>query len=253
MIRPAAVTALFILWVSAAPAAAREGCFANWFCITSDKDGQVQAYRQRPHPVVVTLYSRQLTRPVTVSLTDDTFYPLGEVSDPAAFWPQMQVKWTAGRLDAQHDDTARYAYPLQPPNRYPVVQGNNGAFSHQGRSRYAIDFAAPVGTPVLAARAGTVIDLQQFYDKGGPSADFARYANYVVVLHRDGTTGEYYHLKYRGAAVHIGQQVNTGALLGYSGNTGFSSLPHLHFAVYKALPDGQYQSLPFRFESSSSK
>ena len=251
MTRATAVAALLILWVTSVSASVREGCFADWFCVTTKDNGQVQIYRQRPHPVVVTLYSPQLSQPVTVSLTEDTPYTLGAISHPATFWRHMQVKWTAGRSDARHNDSIRYLYPLQPAARYPVVQGNNGSFSHQGRSRYAVDFAAPVGTPVRAARAGTVIDLQQSHQRGGATADFAKYANYVVILHSDGTTGEYYHLKYQGVNVDIGQPIQAGDLLGYSGNTGFSSLPHLHFAVYKALPHGNYQSLPFRFTNAN--
>jgi murein DD-endopeptidase MepM/ murein hydrolase activator NlpD len=49
-------------------------------------------------------------------------------------------------------------------------------------------------------------------------------------------------------AVALGEQGKAGQKIGYSGNTGFSSLPHLHFAVYHAKPFGKYQSLPFSFK-----
>jgi len=48
--------------------------------------------------------------------------------------------------------------------------------------------------------------------------------------------------------VTLGERVITGQKLGYSGNTGFSSLPHLHFAIYHAKPFGKFQSLPFVFK-----
>ena len=69
-----------------------------------------------------------------------------------------------------------------------------------------------------------------------------------MILHADQTTGEYYHLSKSGVVVSIGEKVEAGQKIAYSGNTGFSSLPHLHFAVYRAQPFGKYQSLPFTFK-----
>ena len=103
----------------------------------------------------------------------------------------------------------------------------------------------PIGTPIHAARAGIVIDFAEHQTRGGASRE---YANYLVTLHGDDTTGEYYHLRKNGVVVTQGEQVNVGQKIGYSGSTGFSSLPHLHFAVYRAKPFGKYQSLPFAFE-----
>lgn len=158
-----------------------------------------------------------------------------------------EFEWALGDMNAEHDDTYRYALPFSEKSSYPLVQGFNGGFSHTGSSRYAVDFAMPVGTPVLAARDGVVMDVVEKHNRGGSSRRYARYANYVVVMHNDGTTGEYYHLRKNGAAVDVGDAVKAGDLVGYSGNTGFSSLPHLHFAVYKAKSHGKFQSIPFRF------
>lgn len=228
------------------------GCFEDWFCFTlqpAGDDYQVILQRERPSPVVVVLKSGIAGGAIVQPLDDNSPHRLGKVSSQRAFWHSMRVSWNAGTLGAQHDDSVRYTYPLK--SEIDVVQGFNGAFSHQGASRFAIDFDVPVGTPVYAARAGRVIDAKESSDKGGPTEDFARYANYVVVLHDDGTTGEYYHLKLNGVAVAIGQQVNTGDLLGYSGETGFASLPHLHFGVYRINNDGKFQSVKFQFASSA--
>ncbi|GFD72220.1 hypothetical protein KUL113_16400 [Tenacibaculum sp. KUL113] len=184
-------------------------------------------------------------------MNTDNAIPLGVIEEPETFWETMRVKWTVGRIDAKHDDTYTYLSPLQPASKYSIVQGFNGTFTHSGASRFALDFAAPVGTPVLAAREGVVIDTKDDGDKGGPSPELAKYANYVVVLHSDGTTGEYYHLKHKGAAVTRGQTVQRGQLIGYTGNTGFSSLPHLHFAVYVAKFHGKYVSVPFSLGGTS--
>lgn len=156
-------------------------------------------------------------------------------------------KWTFGRMDAKPDASVLYRLPYEAGSRYTVLQGFHGRFSHEGRDSYAVDFRMPVGTPVVAARGGVVVDVEQSHDKGGWDERFYDTANYIVILHPDGTTGEYYHLKQHGAAVHVGQRVKAGEMIGWSGNTGHTTMPHLHFAVYRADAWGRTQSVPFRF------
>ena len=68
----------------------------------------------------------------------------------------------------------------------------------------------------------------------------------MLVLHDDGTLGEYMHLSPSGVEVEPGQRVERGQELALSGNTGFSSTPHLHFQVMTATDDGiAKQSFPF--------
>lgn len=156
--------------------------------------------------------------------------------------------WLPGDMFANHDSDYPYLLPYAPDEHYRIVQGFGGRYSHQGPSKYAVDIAMPVGTPVHAARAGTVVQVQEQHHKGGASRRYARYANYIIVLHSDGTTGEYHHLQQNGSLVEVGEEVKAGQHIGYSGNTGFSSLPHLHFAVYRPGPSGEFESLPFVFE-----
>ena len=239
------------------------GCFDNnRFCFELTKSSSSSLYkvsvkRQISLPVALTLYAKALYDMPTNSnaltpkahanafLSTNESVLLGVVKNANDFWHSMRVKWTVGEIDAKHDNNYDYLSPLQPAGKYRIVQGFNGAFSHSGASRYALDFAAPVGTPILAAREGVVIDTKDTGTKGGASARFAKYANYVVILHSDGTTGEYYHLKHKGVTVSRGQTVQRGQLIGYTGNTGFSSLPHLHFGIYVAKYHGKYFSVPF--------
>ncbi len=119
-----------------------------------------------------------------------------------------------------------------------------GKDRHPGKLGEAIDFALDEGTPVLAARSGTVTfvkddsnvqgrpDLDK-YLKGHPE-EKERYEegnNVIIIKHGDGTSAGYYHLKYRSAKVRKGENVKAGKVIALSGNTGYSDRPHLHFEV----------------------
>jgi murein DD-endopeptidase MepM/ murein hydrolase activator NlpD len=151
-----------------------------------------------------------------------------------------------GSPRARHSLAARYRVPFEPGTGWRVDQGFQGRYSHQHRqSRYALDFGVPVGTPVLAAREGVVMQVQDDYRGNGQDLEgFAHRANFVRILHDDGTMAMYAHLEYYGVGVKPGQRVAVGTLLGLSGNTGYSTGPHLHFAVL--ANDGTDEvSIPF--------
>lgn len=144
-----------------------------------------------------------------------------------------------------------YVYGLPYPHglTFAVLQGFHGAFSHRGSNEFAVDFNCPVATPVIAARPGVVVAANASAQGSGTSSEFLddRRANFVIVLHDDGTLGEYMHLSPSGVQVKPGQVVRRGQPLGLSGNTGFSSTPHLHFQVMTAAEDGiAKQSFPFK-------
>lgn len=146
-------------------------------------------------------------------------------------------------------------YKLPYPGRlaFEVCQGNNHkGGTHVGKGAYAWDFCMPLGTPVTAARGGTVKSVRQSSNTGGWGPKFADDANYVVVDHGDGTSTLYMHLMFNGARVKPGDQVQTGQLLAYSGNTGWTSAPHLHFMVMQTVADDVYaQSVPVLFQDVS--
>jgi hypothetical protein len=141
-----------------------------------------------------------------------------------------------------------YALPYPHGMTFAVLQGFHGDFSHRGSNEYAVDFDCPVATPVLAARAGIVVAANANAQGSGTSTEFLddRRANFVIILHGDGTLGEYMHLSPSGVEVAPGHSVRRGQELGLSGNTGFSSTPHLHFQVMTAAGDGiTKRSFPF--------
>ncbi len=155
--------------------------------------------------------------------------------------------YTMGRGDAVHDDTHLYALPYAAGASHEVSQGHHGAFSHTGADEFALDWKMPEGTPVLAARAGTVVAVKDDSEKGGPRRKFEDFANHVTIQHADGTMAHYCHLAPRSAQVRVGDEVACGAPLAASGNTGFSSGPHLHFAVFKARDGYGRATIPVKF------
>ena len=164
---------------------------------------------------------------------------------------RISCDWTIGDKDALHDEEQLYLLPYESGKSYRVLQGYGSRFSHIGLEQYAVDFNMSVGTPVHAARAGVVARIEETNDIGCWENGCGAYANYIVIVHNDGTTGEYYHLQQNGALVEVGDHIIAGQRIALSGNTGHTTMPHLHFAVYRAAEWGNTQSIPVRFLSSA--
>jgi murein DD-endopeptidase MepM/ murein hydrolase activator NlpD len=154
---------------------------------------------------------------------------------------------TWGNLEVTHDDKYIYHLPYRPGEAFPVSQGFHGKYSHTGGDCFSIDFKMPEGTPVLAAREGVVVGVKDDSDIGGSDKKFEWDANYVLIRHNDGTLGHYVHLQKNGVKVKIGQSVITGETIALSGNTGHSTGPHLHFAVFKAQSGKQRETVPIKY------
>ena len=138
--------------------------------------------------------------------------------------------------------------PIASTAAYPISQSFNGEVTHTTpENQYAVDIAMPVGTTVYAALGGRVMDIEEDFNQGGTSSkDLAQKANHVRILHDDGTMGVYAHLDLASALVRPGQRVRTGQRIARSGNTGFSSGPHLHFVIQQNV-GMSLVSVPFRF------
>ena len=97
----------------------------------------------------------------------------------------------------------------------------NHPLLHRTRMHSGVDWAAPAGTPILAAGDGTV---EQVGGKGG-------YGNYVRIRHANGFSTAYGHMLRYAAGVAPGVAVKQGQIIGYVGSTGLSTGPHCHFEV----------------------
>lgn len=157
---------------------------------------------------------------------------------------------TWGSLAVTHDDDYGYALPYPAGMRFPVSQGFHGKYSHTGGDCYSIDWKMPEGTPIHAARDGVVVGIKDDSDRGGPDKKYEWDANYILIRHSDGTLGHYVHLQKDGCKVKLGQKVRAGDWIGLSGNTGHSTGPHLHFAVFKAESGKQRETFAVKYRTN---
>jgi len=144
-----------------------------------------------------------------------------------------------------------YNLPMDETSHWEVGQGFHGGFSHSDeQNRYAVDLVVPVGTPVLAARDGVVMQVESAFDKSGLNLQkYSDRANVVRVLHNDGSMAVYAHLAENAVYVRVGEHVGVGQQIALSGNTGYSSGPHLHFCV-QVNKGMRLVSVPFRMVTS---
>ena len=168
-----------------------------------------------------------------------------------SFSYKYNYRYCFGDPAAKHRPPKPYRPPFKTGNIFYVSQAFHGAYSHNNpQSEYAIDIAMPVGTPVCAAREGVIMDIaNDFFTGGTDREDYARRANFIRILHDDGTMALYAHLAVETIRVGIGRKVSEGQMIAESGDTGFSSGPHLHFAIQKNT-DMELISLPFKIENA---
>lgn len=160
-----------------------------------------------------------------------------------------RMRWQLGNPNARHNEAFAYQPPVPAASVFTISQAFNGTYSHSGEgNRYAIDIGMPIGTAIRAARSGSIAVVKDSHSDTGGSVEHRGQTNAVYVLHEDGTFGVYAHLKRGSALVRPGQRVQAGQILAQSGNSGYSTGPHLHFAVLRNA-GLKWQSVPFLLAS----
>lgn len=153
----------------------------------------------------------------------------------------------------KYDTNYNYTLPFKNGYKTKIIQGYDGDFSHTGHfSAKTIDFDMKVGDTIVAARDGIVVKVIQNNDKQGTTSDFKDYANYIMVYHKDNTFSQYAHLKQYGSLVKTGDSVKVKQPIALSGFTGYTTIPHLHFGVYKPTDKG-FASIPIIIDSLDAK
>ena len=242
--------------------AARTECDQDFLCIHEENTADrvlLHAENPSPYPITYSLRvrARNMTsgRPKTVTRTllaheSHLIMTLSKKHKNARGKYRYDYDWTIGNQHAVHDDQYVYRMPYASGKSYRVIQGYGSRFSHTGLEQFATDFLMPEGTPVHAARGGIVARLEEANTVGCWRAGCGAHANFVIILHEDGTTGEYYHLQRDGALVDVGDRIFAGQEIALSGNTGHTTIPHLHFAVYRAVDWGKTQSIEVQFDTA---
>ncbi len=150
-----------------------------------------------------------------------------------------------------YDKDYIYSLPFETGKTQLIYQGYNGKFSHQNVN--ALDFNLKIGEKIFAAREGKVVDVVDHNTQNCGNISCAKFNNNIVIMHSDGSFADYAHLKYKGAAVKVGDLIEKGQFIGISGNTGFSNGPHLHFSVFLNRIDGKRDYIPTHFKTSENE
>ena len=147
-----------------------------------------------------------------------TYYNLTE--NDAYWWPVGSSEATQGNIYGGNPVSTNITSTFG--GRYHPVTGE------WQNAHGAIDIGVSEGTPVIATKSGEIT----FINKGcsvGDSSCGGGYGNYIKIDHGDGIESLYAHLKE--VLVNVGEKVSQGQIIGYSGNTGRSTGPHLHFEI----------------------
>jgi len=198
-----------------------------------------------PHP-------DQILRWVIDPRSDQSLLILKVLEEAAAPQISYRFEYMPGDPTASHQAREGYQAPFSSGLDFPITQAYPDAVTHQTLdSIYAVDIAMPIGTDVLAARDGVVFEVAADNYRGGTdkSRD-EKAANIIRILHDDGTFSLYAHLNWNSIRVKPGDRVTAGQYIADSGNTGFSSGPHLHFSVQRNV-GLSIESVPLVFKGSN--
>lgn len=174
---------------------------------------------------------------------------LDALDEVAAPYISYRFIYLYGDPDTEHRTDRPYRAPFAIANEFTVSQAFPVGVTHNSDDSYhAVDISMPVGTDIYAAREGTVIEVASTNFRAGPDPEEeGASANLIRILHDDGTIGVYAHLNWNTIRVKPGDAVKRGEYIADSGNTGFSTGPHLHFVVVRNR-GLRLESVPIVFE-----
>ena len=128
-------------------------------------------------------------------------------------------------------------------NSVYAPRGRSDTSGYTGTAHKGLDIYAPAGTPVYAAKAGTVVYVNYSGYGGG-------WGLYVVIYHGTDSSGKAMYTRYAHASsiasgISVGTKVTTNTVIMYSGNTGASEGAHLHFEVCLGSMYSQVNPAPY--------
>ena len=185
------------------------------------------------------------------TLNNAVVIPIKKVKDTAKINISKFINFTMnfGLSTAIIDKNYKYHLPYPTGKSYKIIQSFGGDFSHyRTNSKFAIDFGLKIGDTITAARPGIVFYIKEDSKEYCGSLKCNDKANNILVLHDDGSIAHYVHLNYNGVLVEVGDTIKLDQPIGISGMTGFTTIPHLRFVIYKAS-----KSIPFYFKGQKTK
>ncbi len=141
-------------------------------------------------------------------------------------------------------------FPFPKSKEYTVIQGNNSNFTHNSDfSRYALDFDMKTNDTICSATSGYVVGVIDQYKLSGKGKEWRPFANFITIYEpNSGVFFQYVHLVHKGSLVKIGDKVEQGQKIALSGNTGRSTVEHLHFScLIPANTENGLKSIPIEF------
>ena len=237
------------------------------FSVTHETLGEsveIVAHNEYHSPVEVRIRFNQITgleyphpdevlRWLVDPRSDLLLLDLDFLSDIDSRYIEFEFEYMPGDPTAKHAAAEGYRVPFSSGMKFQVTQTYPDAITHQTLdSMFAVDIEMPIGTDIVAARAGVVVEVASTNFRSGLNlARDGPAANIVRIMHDDGTFTLYAHLNLNSIRVQPGDRVRTGQYIADSGNSGFSSGPHLHFSIQRNV-GLKIESLPVVFNGPNS-
>jgi len=141
-----------------------------------------------------------------------------------------------------------YILPYSVGESFELVQ-SYCAPSNSHSNQLAYDFIMPIGVSIIASRSGIVRELREDQKDSEPGGNPIGTHNHLNIQHEDGSVAFYAHLKEESVFVEVGDTIIVGDTIALSGNSG-TSLPHLHFGVYRTWPAIEGDDLAVNFRNT---
>lgn len=184
--------------------------------------------------------------PIELDSRSDTIIILNEINH---FDNKLNFASRLGSL-SKEIKAIKMDFPFPENKEYEILQGNNTNFTHnRDYNRYAIDFNLKTNDTISSATAGYVVGIVDKYEFGGTDPKWKPFSNFITIYDPDsGIFCQYAHLIKDGSLVKMGDKVEIGQPIALSGNTGHSTIEHLHFnCLIPADNNDGLKSIPIEF------
>lgn len=184
--------------------------------------------------------------PITLNSISDTV--LTFVNIPKKI---EQIKFSSRLGDiSKRIDTIELDLPFPKNQKFTIIQENNTNFTHNSDwSRYALDFDLKTNDTICSATDGFVVGVVDKYKHAGTGSEWRPFGNFLTIYDpNSGLFTQYVHIVENGSLVKIGDKVNRGQKIAFSGNTGQSTEEHLHFSsLVPVINEDGLKSIPIKF------